>query len=64
MASEFFIKGNTIALRRLTLNDVEGNYDYWLNEEEITKYNSHGRFPMSKDIFNLLRSNRNGNEYR
>ena len=49
MASKFFIKGNTIALRRLTLNDVEGNYDYWLNDEEITKYNSHGRFPMSKD---------------
>ena len=49
MASDFFIKGNTIALRRLTLNDVDGNYDSWLNDQEITKYNSHGRFPISKE---------------
>ncbi|MCB0716357.1 MAG: GNAT family N-acetyltransferase [Chitinophagaceae bacterium] len=41
-----FLKGKRIGLRPLNEKDIDGNYRYWLNDSEITKYNSHGRFPM------------------
>jgi len=31
----------------LNEDDINGNYSLWLNDPEITKYNSHGRFPMT-----------------
>jgi len=46
---EIFLIGPSISLRPLKLEDVEGRYAYWLNDAEITKYNSHGRFPMTKE---------------
>lgn len=42
-----FLKGSQIYLRALTISDVEGNYSYWLNDQEIVQFNSHGRFPMT-----------------
>lgn len=42
-----FIDGNKIYLRTLVSNDVNGPYAFWLNDPDITFYNSHGRFPMS-----------------
>jgi ribosomal-protein-alanine N-acetyltransferase len=44
-----FLSGNTIVLRALQEQDIEGNYARWLNDPDITLYNSHGRFPMTKE---------------
>jgi ribosomal-protein-alanine N-acetyltransferase len=49
MESNLFLKGVSIGLRRLNNSDIDGNYDNWLNNQEITKFNSHGRFPISKE---------------
>lgn len=44
-----FLEGVSIVLRILTEADVQGNYSKWLNDPEITEFNSHGRFPMTID---------------
>lgn len=44
-----FLSGDTIVLRALQEQDIEGNYARWLNDPDITQYNSHGRFPMTTD---------------
>ncbi len=36
------LKGKNIYLRALSLKDAKGNYPHWLNDPEVTKYNSHG----------------------
>lgn len=45
-----FLEGESIYLRPLSIHDVEGNYKYWLNDQEIVQFNSHGKFPMSVSI--------------
>ncbi len=42
-----FLGGQLIDLRPLKLSDVEGNYKFWLNDQDIVQYNSHGRFPQT-----------------
>lgn len=37
-----------VYLRPLELNDAEGNYPHWLNDPEVTKYNSHGDIYYTK----------------
>ncbi|MEA1973664.1 MAG: hypothetical protein U9N34_10310, partial [Candidatus Cloacimonadota bacterium] len=37
-----------VYLRPLKLNDAEGNYPHWLNDPEVTKYNSHGDIYYTK----------------
>lgn len=49
MNKDIFLKGENIHLRILTEADVYGNYSQWLNDQEITKFNSHGRFPLTVD---------------
>ncbi|RAJ33467.1 GNAT family N-acetyltransferase [Pedobacter cryoconitis] len=49
MNKDVFIEGDRIFLRALKEQDVEGNYSLWLNDPEITYFNSHGRFPMTAD---------------
>ena len=44
---DIFLQGPNIYLRALNEQDILGNYTTWLNDTEITKYNSHGRFPMT-----------------
>lgn len=44
---DIFIEGHSIYLRILNESDISGAYANWLNDTEITKYNSHGRFPMT-----------------
>lgn len=44
---DIFIKGENVSLRILNETDVQGNYAMWLNDAEVTLYNSHGRFPMT-----------------
>jgi ribosomal-protein-alanine N-acetyltransferase len=55
-----FLEGVSIVLRILTETDVQGNYSKWLNDPEITEFNSHGRFPMTID--KLKQYVRNSNE--
>lgn len=47
LKKDIFLQGRTIYLRALNEQDILGNYSRWLNDLEITKYNSHGRFPMT-----------------
>jgi ribosomal-protein-alanine N-acetyltransferase len=49
MTNDIFLDGTHVYLRALTEQDVQGNYSTWLNDPEITRYNSHGRFPMTVD---------------
>jgi RimJ/RimL family protein N-acetyltransferase len=44
-----FLEGDTIYLRSLLESDVEGNYIKWLNDQEVVQFNSHGRFPFTKE---------------
>jgi len=44
-----FLRGDTIYLRSLLASDVEGNYIKWLNDQEVVQFNSHGRFPITKE---------------
>jgi len=45
---EVFLKDELVTLRPLRETDVTGRYAHWLNDPEITAYNSHGRFPMTE----------------
>ena len=47
LKKDIFIHGANIYLRVLNEKDIAGNYSLWLNDPEITRFNSHGRFPMS-----------------
>lgn len=49
MNTEFFLEGEKIYLRALHQDDINGGYSEWLNDSEITAFNSHGRFPMTVD---------------
>lgn len=49
LKKDIFLQGNSIYLRALNEKDIEGNYRLWLNNPEITKFNSHGRFPMTPE---------------
>lgn len=49
MNSQNFLEGDSIYLRTLHDDDVQGSYSGWLNDPEITAYNSHGRFPMTEE---------------
>lgn len=43
-----FLQGERVYLRALAPEDVEGNYPQWLNDQEVCRFNSHGRWPLSK----------------
>lgn len=59
MNNNIFIEGERIYLRPLELDDLNGNYKNWLNDPEIVKHNSHGKFPMSNNVLKnyILSSN-------
>lgn len=44
------LKGKNIYLRALSLNDAKGDYPHWLNDPEVTKYNSHGKTFYTKKM--------------
>ncbi len=48
MRKNIFLQGERIILRPLLESDIQGNYQFWLNDMEVIKYNSHGRFPMTE----------------
>ncbi len=43
-----FLETEDYILRPLDVADVDGEYQYWLNDREVVQYNSHGRFPKTK----------------
>jgi RimJ/RimL family protein N-acetyltransferase len=43
-----FILGENIYLRNLTLEDADGSYPQWFNDPEVCRYNSHYKFPYTK----------------
>lgn len=43
-----FIVGEKLYLRALEAEDVK-NYYHWLNDSEVTKYTSHGIFPVTRE---------------
>lgn len=43
-----FIIGEKVCLRALRAEDVK-NYYHWLNDPEVTKYTSHGIFPVTRE---------------
>ncbi|MCC6274395.1 MAG: GNAT family N-acetyltransferase [Leptospiraceae bacterium] len=49
LKKDIFLNGKTIYLRALCVDDISGNYRYWLNDEEVVHFNSHGRFPQTQD---------------
>jgi ribosomal-protein-alanine N-acetyltransferase len=63
MKNDIFIKSENVYMRALLESDVEGNYANWLNNPEINLYNSHGRFPQTKqkliDYVKQVNSNNN-----
>jgi ribosomal-protein-alanine N-acetyltransferase len=44
-----FLEGETVHLRPLTEADLSDRYLQWLNDEEVTRFNSHGIFPNTYD---------------
>lgn len=47
MKSPFLI-GKNLILRPLRAEDASGNWLRWLNDPEVCRYNSHGRFPRTQ----------------
>jgi len=45
-----FIEGKNIDLRPLLMEDIEGEYVNWLNNDEICKFNSHHIYPYTKEL--------------
>lgn len=42
-----FLETEHYELRTLNVEQVEGNYQRWLNDQEVVAFNSHGRFPQT-----------------
>lgn len=45
-----FLVGKKIYLRSLEVEDVQGEYVSWLNDEEVCRYNSHHVFPYTREL--------------
>jgi ribosomal-protein-alanine N-acetyltransferase len=58
-----FLETDRLILRPLTVDDLQGNYPNWLNNQQIVEYNSHGRFPYSLEFLKdyILNCNKNKN---
>jgi ribosomal-protein-alanine N-acetyltransferase len=44
-----FLESKNLIFRPLEEADVFGNYSKWLNDQEIVFFNSHGRFPQTRE---------------
>jgi RimJ/RimL family protein N-acetyltransferase len=44
-----FLSGKKVTLMSLSMTDPEGSYYEWFNDTEVCKYNSHGRFPYTRN---------------
>jgi RimJ/RimL family protein N-acetyltransferase len=61
MSDIIFLEGKRILLRPLTKNDLTPVYLQWLNDEEVTRFNSHATFPNTQEkmeaYYNSLQDN-------
>ena len=55
-----FIKGETVYLRALTVDDATPEYQGWLNDSEITRHLETGRFPVSIESVRSFIETHNG----
>jgi len=44
------LQGKQVYLRKLILEDADGNYPNWLNDKEVCRYNSHGDVLYTKKM--------------
>jgi|SRR3989344_7735338 len=51
MKEKIILKGENIYLRPLELQDIEGNYPKWFDDEEVCKYNDHVPHTKTKQDF-------------
>ena len=52
-----FLKGDKIFLRPLKTDDISINYQKWLNDPDISYWNSRNRFPIStKEMYNYIQN--------
>ena len=49
MSDVIFLNGERVLLRPLTKNDLTPVYLQWLNDEEVTRFNSHATFPNTQE---------------
>jgi len=60
-----FLEGEHVILRPLEQADLTKEYQQWLNDEEVCRYNSHATFPYTfekmKDYFSALHTSGSGN---
>ncbi len=42
--------GESVFLRPLAVQDAEGDYSKWFNDEELCMYSQHHKYPMTKDM--------------
>lgn len=59
-----FISGERIVLRPLALEDLEGAYPSWFDDEVVCEYNSHHVYPYSKDYLANYIENATDNKYQ
>lgn len=45
----YFLENDNIGLRNLEEKDVAGSYADWFNDGEVCAYNSHHRYPMTRN---------------
>jgi [ribosomal protein S5]-alanine N-acetyltransferase len=61
MSDVIFLNGERVLLRPLTKNDLTPVYLQWLNDEEVTRFNSHATFPNTQEkmeaYYNSLQDN-------
>lgn len=61
MSEIIFLEGKRILLRPITKADLTPTYLQWLNDEEVTKFNSHATFPNTQEkmeaYYNSLQDN-------
>jgi RimJ/RimL family protein N-acetyltransferase len=59
---DIFLEGERLVLRPLNVSDIEGNYKFWLNDQDVVQYNSHGRFPQTAEkLLSYVSSIQNSN---
>lgn len=47
---EMNLESERLLLRPLRLDDAEGNYPHWFNDDEVCRYNSHGERTYTKEM--------------
>lgn len=52
----YFLDNDMVGLRTVTEEDIDGSYGDWFNDADVCQYNSHHKFPMTREeISNYVR---------